>query len=142
MKKQGFYIFIFTFYLWLVGCSIPNFEPPECTQSREAVRDFYSFHIGNDMKFSLENLKLREKFLSPELYKSLKNVQNDADIFTTNGQDFPKTFRVGGCKVIDTKKTNVEVIFFWKTDTRTEQKIIHAETVNENGKWLINKVEK
>ena len=93
------------------------------------------------MKFSQENLKLREKFLSAEYLKSLQSIQNDADIFTTNGKDFPKTFRVGGCKVVDTNKTNVEVIFFWKTDTRTEQKIIHAETVNENGKWLINKIE-
>ena len=84
---------------------------------------------------------MREKFLSPELFKYLQSIQNEADIFTSNSNDFPKTFRVGGCKVVDTNKTNVEVIFFWKTDTRTEQKIIHAETVNENGKWLINKIE-
>ena len=140
MKKRWLYLLPLTFYLCLTGCSIPNFELPECTQSREAVRDFYSFHIGNDMKFSQENLKLREKFLSAEYLKSLQSIQNDADIFTTNGKDFPKTFRVGGCKVVDTNKTNVEVIFFWKTDTRTEQKIIHTETVNENSKWLINKI--
>ena len=141
MKKRWIYLSPIIFCLYCLGCSIPNFEPPDCTQSREAVRDFYSFHIGNDMKFSQKNLKLREKFLSPELFKSLQSIQNEADIFTSNSNDFPKTFRVGGCKVVDTNKTNVEVIFFWKTDTRTEQKIIHAETVNENGKWLINKIE-
>ena len=140
MKRNLFYLLPFTFCLYLAGCSIPNLEPPECTQSREAVRDFYSFHLGNDMKFSQENLKLRERFLSAEYLKSLQSIQNDADIFTTNGKDFPKAFRVGGCKVIDANKTNVEILIFWKTDTRSEQKSIYAETVKENGKWLINKI--
>ena len=141
MNQNWLFLLIFTFCFWLWGCSIPNLEPPECTQSREAVRDFYSFHLGNEMSFTQENLKLREKFLSSEYLKSLQSFQNDADIFTTNSKDFPKAFRIGGCKVIDANKTNIEILIFWKTDTRSEQKTIHAETVKENGKWLLNKVE-
>ena len=62
------------------------------------------------MKFTEENLKLREKFLSAEYLKYLQSFQNDADIFTTNSKDFPKAFRVGGCKLIDANKTNIEIL--------------------------------
>ncbi len=139
MKQFLFYLIPFAF-CFLTGCSVPNLEPPECIESREVVRDFYSFHLGNDMKFSQENLKLREKYLTTEYFKSLQTIQNEGDIFTTKSSDYPKAFRVSSCKVVDTNKTNVEILIFWKTDTRSEQKSIFAETVKENGKWLINKI--
>ena len=53
------------------GCSVPNLEKAECTQSRDAVKRFYSFHFGNDMRPSPENLKVREQFLTSELIKTL-----------------------------------------------------------------------
>ena len=40
-----------TFYLLSCG-SIPNLEQPECTDSRFVVKEFYSYHFGNEMKFS------------------------------------------------------------------------------------------
>ena len=46
---------------------MPNLEKPECGEAREAVKQFYSFHFDNGMKPLLENLKLREKFLTVEL---------------------------------------------------------------------------
>lgn len=120
--------------------SIPNLEPPECVDSRGVVKEFYSFHIGNEMKFSQENLKLREKFFTSEYFQSLQNVQTDGDVFTTKNTDFPKAFRIGKCEVVAPDKTNVEVILFWKDDTRSEQREIKAETVKQNDKWLINKI--
>lgn len=119
---------------------MPNLEPPECTGSRLVVKEFYSYHFGNEMKFSAENLQKREKFLTPEFFKSLQNLQTENDIFTTNTTDFPKAFRVGGCKVIDGAKTNLEVLLFWKDDKRTEQKAINVEVVKQNDKWLVNKI--
>ena len=140
---KGFYFLLFTFYFLLSACSsVPNLETPECTASRGVVKEFYSFHIGNEMKFSQENLKLRGKFLTPEYVKTLQNVQTGNDIFTTNNLDFPKTFRIGKCEVVSPEKTNIEVILFWKDDTRSEQKSVKAEAVKQNDKWLINRIDK
>jgi hypothetical protein len=120
--------------------SIPNLEVPECTEARGTVKEFYSYHFGNEMRFSQDNLRQREKFLTPEYIKSLQNVQTENDVFTTNNTDFPKAFRVGKCEVVDPAKTNIEILLFWKTDTRTEQKAIKTEVVREGDKWLINRI--
>lgn len=93
------------------------------------------------MKFTQENLKTREKFLSRELIENLSKKAESATDYFTQTDDYPKTFRVGGCTVAEPeKRVNLEVLLFWKTDTRSEQREIHVEAVNENGKWLVSKV--
>lgn len=142
--RKGFLFFLFAFsFLLCSACvtgSMPNLETPECEASRTAVKQFYSFHFGNEMSFSTENLAQREKFLTPAFYKSLQSLQTENDVFTTNSNDFPKAFRLGECQVIEPTKTNIEVLLFWKDDTRTQQKSITAEVIKESDKWLINKV--
>ncbi len=122
------------------SCSVPNLEAPECTESRGTVKEFYSFHFAKDMKLTPENLKLREKFLTPELTRSLENLQTENDVFTTNSTDYPKAFRTAGCEVISPDRTVFEIVLFWRTDERSEQKEIKVETVRQDGKWLVNKV--
>ena len=128
-----------------LACSVPNLESPECTESRNVVREFYSFHFGNDMRPSVENLQLRERFLSPKFRGKLMvdasvYPKTTADYFT-NTDDFPKAFRVGECRVIDAgKRTEFEILLFWKDDARSEQRSIRAEAVRENDKWLIDEV--
>lgn len=136
---QIFCILHFAFLIASCG-SVPNLDPPECTAARGTVKEFYSYHFANDMKFSLENLQKREKYLTPEYFNSFKPVASSADVFTTNSSDLPKAFRVGRCEVVDPSKTNIEVLLFWKDDQRSEQKAIHAEVVRQGDKWLINKV--
>lgn len=123
-----------------LNCSMPNLAEPECTASRGVVKEFYSYHFGNEMRFSQENLKPREKFLTPEFVKSLQVLQTENDPFTTNNTDFPKAFRIGKCEVAAPDKTIFEVVLFWRDDTRSEQKIIKAEVIKQNEKWLINKI--
>ena len=142
VSRRKFSLFcLFTFAFLFASCSgVPNLEQPECTDARLTVKEFYSNHFGGEMKFSPENLRLLEKFLTPEYFKSLQNLQTDGDVFTTGNNDFPKAFRVGGCKVIEPSKTDFEVLLFWRNETRTEQKAIHAEVVKQGDKWLINKI--
>jgi hypothetical protein len=138
--QNWFCLFTFYFLLFTFACSVPNLESSECTDSRPAVKQFYSFHFANEMKFSGDNLKQREKFLTPEFAKSLQNLTGENDVFTVNSTDFPKAFRIGECKVIDPTKTNLEIVLFWRDDSRSEQKIIHVEAVKQADKWLIGKV--
>lgn len=148
MRKFKFKIQIqlFTFcalcFALFVGCSIPNLEKPECNESKQTVKEFYSYHFGNDMKPSRENLQLREKFLSAELKQNLAAPTDDAIDYFTATDDYPKAFRVGNCTIVETNKTVFQVVLFWKDDTRNEQREIKVETVKQADNWLINKVEK
>ena len=142
VNRRRFFIFcLLSSVFCILSCgSIPNLEPRECAESSGVVKEFYSYHFGNEMKFSPQNLKLREKFLTPEFAKSLQNLQTENDVFTTNSGDFPKAFRVGKCEVVSPEKTNFEIVLFWRDDTRSEQKLIKTEAVKQNDKWLINKI--
>ncbi len=134
-------LFTFHFSLFTSACSIPNLEKPECTAARQAVKELYSYHFGNDMKFTRENLAAREKFLSSQLKANLSQKDESATDYFTQTDDYPKAFRVGGCEVVEPeKRVNFGVLLFWKTDVRSEQKEIHVEAVNENGKWSVDKV--
>jgi len=131
---------IFLIALGATGCSIPNLESPACTESKNAVREFYSYHFGNEMKFSAEGLKNRAKFLTPELAKAFASSSEGTDPFTTGSDDIPKAFRVGECREISPERTESSVLLFWRSDDRTEQREIKVETVDKNDTWLVNKV--
>ncbi len=124
----------------LLACGVPNLEPPACVESRDIVREFYSYHFGNGLAFSADALKQRERFLTPELVRSFVSQPEGADPFTTGTTDFPKAFRVGECSEKATDKTVFEVLVFWRDDNRTEQKTIHVETVKNGKKWLIDRI--
>ena len=139
LSAKPFLLFTFYFLLFTSACSVPNLEKPECTESRQTIKEFYSLHFGNGMKPSKEYLEKREKYLTNDwkLFVS-KNLDDRHDYFTLT-DDYPKAFRIGGCEVVEPNKTVFQVVFFWKDDTRDEQRETKVETVKENGKWLINK---
>ena len=135
-------------HLWLVlililgttGCSILNLESPACTESKNALREFYSYHFGNEMKFSAAGLKQREKYLSPEFAKTVASAQEGTDPFTTGSDGIPKTFRVGDCRELSPEHTKVSVLIFWRSDDRTEQREIWVEARDRNDTWLVNNI--
>ncbi len=92
------------------------------------------------MKFSAENLKLREKFLTPEYAKTLENAPPENDVFTVNSTDYPKAFRIGKCEKLSPDKTVFEILLFWKDDNRNEEREIMVEVAKQNDQWLVNKV--
>lgn len=131
---------IFLIALGATACSVPRMESPACSESKNSVREFYSYHFGNDMKFSAEGLKLREKYLTPEFAKAVAGSAEGTDPFTTGSDDIPKAFRVGECREISPERTESSVLLFWRTDERTEQREIKVEAVDKNDTWLVNKV--
>jgi hypothetical protein len=124
----------------LLACSVPNLEQGACAEARTPVREFYSFHFGNDMKFSPENLKLREQYLTRELANRSASASEGTDPFTTGTEDIPKAFRVAECTEIAPNRTEFRVLLFWRDDSRTEQREIKIEAVKQNGKWLVDKM--
>jgi len=129
-------LFLFLFS----SCSIPSLEKPQCTEARDAVKRFYSFHFGNDMHPSPENLKAREQFLTRELIKVLSASSETSRDYFTATENYPKAFRVGSCSSDSNDKVTLQVLLLWRDDTKSEQKEVHVETVKTGDAWLINKV--
>ncbi|MGH9947331.1 MAG: hypothetical protein ACRD6X_09040 [Pyrinomonadaceae bacterium] len=92
------------------------------------------------MKFSAENLKAREKFLTPEYFQKLSGELEGADPFTTGTNDLPRAFRVGECREIAPDKAEFQVLLFWRDDSRTEQSEIKATAVKQGDDWLLDGV--
>jgi hypothetical protein len=140
--QNVFLIFcILSLAFFFTACSVPILEKPECTQARQQMKDFYSFHFGHEMQFTPENLRRRERFLTPELVGNLQIATvTEQDPFTLT-TEYPKAFRVGGCEVIEKdKKVNFEVLLFWRIEEQNKQQEIYVEAIKENDKWLINKI--
>lgn len=135
-------VFIISIGIAAFGCGTPVLEPPECTDARTPVREFFSFHFGNDMAFSAEGLKLRERFLSQELFTKIQDSSEGTDPFTTGDTDFPKAFRTGECRVLEPNRVRFEIILFWKDDARSEQRKIGVEAVRNQNDWLVDRIER
>lgn len=93
------------------------------------------------MAFSAEGLEKKKIYLTPRLYESLKVASPSADPFTRQS-DLPKAFRAGECRVIEPgTRTAFNLLLFWKTDTRSEQRSINVTTAKVDGAWRIDAVE-
>ncbi|MBV9216769.1 MAG: hypothetical protein JO053_11385 [Acidobacteria bacterium] len=141
--KEAFRIFLvfsFAFLLCALGaCSIPNLESQNCSEARDAVKQLYSFHFANDMSASLESLKAREKFLSPEFYQRLVASNPSVDPFTFSA-DPPKTFKIAKCTEKAPADVDMQVQIYWRDEQKTTQKEVHVDTVRSGDKWLVNDV--
>jgi hypothetical protein len=119
------------------SCSIPNLEKPECTQARDSVKQFYSWYLGTNAEERSKHPEIYKKFISPTFSFDPKKWETDSYLLTN---DFPKTFRVGACKVNDSEHVGLQVLLLWRDDTKSEQKEVHVESVKISDKWLISKV--
>ena len=124
------------------ACSVPTLEAPECTDSRNAARQFYSFHFGNEMKFSAEGLEERKHFLTPELYEQARQTAGDGDPFTTGTNDVPRAFRLGACTVVSPERTKFTLSLYWKDDDRSQQQNIAVEMERAGDAWLVDKIDR
>ena len=109
-RRLRFACLLLTAYC-LLACSVPNLETPACVESRDIVREFYSFHFGNGLAFSPESLRQRERFLTSGFSSRLATQPEGPDPFTTGTTDFPKAFRVGECNEKAPDKTVFEGLF-------------------------------
>ena len=92
------------------------------------------------MRPSPENLKLRERFLTPEFYKKLVAASDTKTDMFTASDDPPKTFKIGKCESADANHAGLQVQIYWRDDAKTVQKEVHVEAVKTGDAWLIDKV--
>lgn len=126
----------------LGGCSQPILEPEECIAARDKLKRIYSFHFGNDLQPSSENLQRRADFVSAELYQKLKTQSDEKTDYFTQTADYPKAFRVGKCESPGSGRVRFEVLLFWKTPDRSEQREIEVEMIKEKSVWVVDRVTK
>lgn len=122
------------------NCRLYSLEAIECTEARLAAKQFYSFHFGNEMRPSAENLRSREKFLTPRYFAALSASKEDLlDQFTLT-EEYPKTFKIGECKSENATNADLQIQLYWRDDFTTVQQEVVANMVKENGKWLLDGV--
>ncbi|MGB7070194.1 MAG: hypothetical protein WBD22_11930 [Pyrinomonadaceae bacterium] len=141
-RSSGWSLFVWIVFtvVILAACSVPNLEPAECTASREAVRRFYSFHIGNDMVPSAANLEMRAEFITAELHDQLLRKASVTRDYFTDSEEYPRAFSDGACSVVTAEKTVHDVLLLWKDDTTSRQNKVKVEAVKVGSNWLINRV--
>lgn len=135
------FLLAIAFAVLSAACSVPILETPACTEARAAANAFYAFHFGNEMRFSPENLELRARFLTPELYRKLENSDPNTDVFTTGTIDIPKAFRVGTCETAVDDSARVQILLFWRDDVRSEQRAIFAKFEKRAEAWLLDTID-
>lgn len=136
-----FSFFLFPFAFGLLGCgSIPNLESADCTAARNSARQFYSFHFANNMVPSAETFKAREQFLTPRFSTALAAApQSDVDPFTLS-VELPRTFKIAECAASSPTNVDLRIQTYWRDDESSRQQEVHANFVNEGGKWLLDSV--
>lgn len=131
---------ILNFTFCIAGCGVPNLESADCTAARAAAKQFYSFHFANDMKATSENLKARQKFLTPRYFEMLSGADlGDKDPFTMTSE-FPRTFKIGECREDPPASVDLQVQLYWRDDESTVQREVTASIVKQNDTWLLDSV--
>jgi hypothetical protein len=133
------------------------FAQGEESSAVKTVSEFYSLHFAraDRMYFSPENIRLKRKWLTPELYRLMlyefrrereyakANADQplksyfSGDVFT-HSDSLPQVFRVTGAKQ-DGDKARVTVVVYWNDNTVGKmKKRIRVVLAKREGNWLFN----
>lgn len=142
---RAFYLLCFvSCSICLGSCSLPTLESQQCNDASLAVKQFYSFHFGNDMTPTADNLKASERFLTTKLFSDLSTAPAGKTDYFTMSDEYPKTFKIGRCESPDAEHANVQVQVYWLQEhgstKDTTQRSLKVSTVKTGNDWLINDV--
>ena len=141
--------------LWIQAFATVQTDPGQAAAVR-AVRSFYTFHLARNKDFTVRNIQLRRRFLSPELYdlllKELKRQAaarkahpDEAPYFEgdplTDSQEYPDSFRIGTAEVTgEAAKVTVTLQWSARTSRGRDKRDIVVELTKGGSGWLINDV--
>ena|SRR5215831_1460893 len=140
----------------IVGSSVLAQAPkPEDTALR-SVREFYAYHLAHNKDFTVRNIQLRKRFLTPELYgllvKELKRQAAESKAHPdeapdyegdplTDSQEYPDSFRVGKAEMAgDVAKVTVTLQWSARTSRGVDKRDITVEATKGATGWLINDI--
>ncbi len=119
------------------ACSLPNLEKPECSQARDHVKQFYSWHLGTDADERELHPEMTRKFVSPFFSTDSRDWERDQYTLSTN---VPKSFRIGKCEVIEPDKVKLQVQLLWRDDNTSRQTDVTVSAIRSGDVWQIAKV--
>jgi len=123
IQKWAVLFCILNFSFLIHGCRFYSLEPIECTEARVAAKQFYSFHFGNDMAPTAENLRLRQRFITPEYYDTVLNPTDEPGLdYFTQSNEYPRTFKIGKCVDSSSDKATFVLQVYRRDDFSTEQR--------------------
>lgn len=122
----------------------------------QAVRSFYTYHLARNKDFTVRNVRLRRRWLTPELYNLLlgelkreadrsKANPDEAPYFEgdplTDSQEYPDSFRVGKAEVtVDSAKVTVTLLWSERTSRGRDKRDIVVVVSKRGASWLINDI--
>jgi hypothetical protein len=142
----------------LLGTQWPVAARPAGPQeaASRAVRSFYTYHLARNKDFTVRNVRLRKRWLTPELYNLLlgelkreaarsKADPDEAPYFEgdplTASQEYPDSFRVGTAEVSgDRAKVTVTLMWSDRTSRGRDKRDIVVEVSKRGAAWLINDI--
>ena len=133
-------------------------EPAQAQRdpAQAAVRSFYQFHLAHNKDFTVRNIRLRKRWLTPELFALLlgelkreseesKAHPDEAPYFEgdpfTDSQEYPDSFRIGKAEA-NGELAKVAVTLHWsaRTSRGVDKRDIIVEATRAGGAWLISDV--
>jgi len=128
---------------------------PEDAASR-SVRSFYTYHLAHNKDFTVRNIQLRKRFLTPELYNLLlKELKRQAAASKahpdeapdyegdplTDSQEYPDSFRVAKAEMAgDVAKVTLNLQWSARTSRGVDKRDITVEATKGATGWLVNDI--
>ncbi|HKA16920.1 MAG TPA: hypothetical protein VKN18_01270 [Blastocatellia bacterium] len=128
---------------------------PEDAASR-SVRAFYTYHLAHNKDFTVRNVQLRKRWLTPELYNLLlKELKRQAAASKahpdeapdyegdplTDSQEYPDSFRVVKTEMAgDVARVTVTLQWSARTSRGVDKRDITVEATKGATGWLVNDI--
>jgi hypothetical protein len=120
----------------LASCSIPNLEGQQCTETRDVVREFYSWYLGTDAAMREKQRDFYDRYIAPNFRSAAATGLDPFFLSDTT----PTTFKIGKCEVKDDSHVDIQVQIYWRQEQKIDQKEVYAGVEKVGDKWFIDEV--
>jgi hypothetical protein len=122
--------------IWIASCSIPNLEGQQCTETRDVVREFYSWYLGTDPAMREKQRDVHDRYIASDFRSAAVSGLDPFFLSDTT----PTTFKIGKCEVKDDSHVDIQVQIYWRQEQKIDQKEVYADVEKVGDKWLIDEV--